>query len=34
MSAIPTFPCAWLWEAHQLMSVANLTRADATAFLS
>lgn len=27
-------PRAWLWEERQLVSVANLTRADATAFLA
>jgi propanol-preferring alcohol dehydrogenase len=34
MSDIPAFPYAWLWEERQLVSVANLTRADATAFLA
>lgn len=34
MSDIPSFPYAWLWEERQLISVANLTRADAAAFLS
>lgn len=34
MSDIPAFPYAWLWEERQLLSVANLTRADATAFLA
>lgn len=33
MSDIPAFPYRLLWEARQLMSVANLTRADAAAFL-
>lgn len=33
MSDIPAFPYAWLWEERQLVSVANLTRADAAAFL-
>jgi propanol-preferring alcohol dehydrogenase len=33
MSDIPAFPYALLWEERQLMSVANLTRADATGFL-
>jgi propanol-preferring alcohol dehydrogenase len=33
MSDIPAFPYALLWEERQLMSVANLTRADATEFL-
>lgn len=34
MSDIPTFPYAWLWEERQLLSVANLTRADAAGFLA
>jgi alcohol dehydrogenase, propanol-preferring len=34
MSDIPAFPYAWLWEERQLVSVANLTRADAKAFLA
>jgi propanol-preferring alcohol dehydrogenase len=34
MSDIPSFPYATLWEERALLSVANLTRADATAFLS
>ena len=33
MSDIPSFPYAWLWEERQIRSVANLTRADAEAFL-
>jgi propanol-preferring alcohol dehydrogenase len=33
MSDIPSFPYAWLWEERQILSVANLTRADAHAFL-
>jgi propanol-preferring alcohol dehydrogenase len=33
MSDIPSFPYALLWEERQLVSVANLTRADARAFL-
>ena len=33
MSDIPTFPYEWLWEERQIRSVANLTRADAKAFL-
>ncbi len=33
MSDIPAFPYAWLWEERQLLSVANLTRADAAGFL-
>jgi len=34
MSDIPSFPYAILWEERQLLSVANLTRADAREFLS
>jgi propanol-preferring alcohol dehydrogenase len=33
MSDIPSFPYALLWEERQVVSVANLTRADARAFL-
>jgi propanol-preferring alcohol dehydrogenase len=33
MSDIPRFPYRLLWEERQLVSVANLTRADATDFL-
>jgi len=33
MSDIPSFPYHLLWEERELVSVANLTRADATAFL-
>ena len=33
MSDIPSFPYRLLWEERQLMSVANLTRADAADFL-
>jgi propanol-preferring alcohol dehydrogenase len=33
MSDIPRFPYALLWEERQLLSVANLTRADAQEFL-
>jgi propanol-preferring alcohol dehydrogenase len=33
MSDIPSFPYRWLWEERQLLSVANLTRADAAEFL-
>src|SRR5207247_3659080 len=33
MSDIPSFPYRLLWEERQLMSVANLTRADAAEFL-
>src|SRR6202035_2441500 len=34
MSDIPSFPYSLLWEERQLMSVANLTRADAREFLA
>lgn len=34
MSDIPSFPYAILWEERQIMSVANLTRADAQEFLA
>jgi propanol-preferring alcohol dehydrogenase len=34
MSDIPRFPYALLWEERELVSVANLTRADAREFLS
>ena len=34
MSDIPSFPYALLWEERQLLSVANLTRADAREFLA
>jgi alcohol dehydrogenase, propanol-preferring len=33
MSDIPTFPYALLWQEREVVSVANLTRADARAFL-
>ncbi len=33
MSDIPPFPYRLLWEERQLVSVANLTRGDAKAFL-
>jgi propanol-preferring alcohol dehydrogenase len=33
MTDIPRFPYALLWEERQLVSVANLTRADAREFL-
>jgi len=33
MSDIPSFPYRWLWEERQILSVANLTREDARAFL-
>ena len=33
MSDIPSFPYALLWEERQIVSVANLTRADAREFL-
>ena len=34
MSDIPSFPYAMLWEERQIVSVANLTRADAHEFLT
>lgn len=34
MSDIPAFPYAWLWEERVLRSVANLSRADGSGFLS
>ncbi|HEX5685129.1 MAG TPA: zinc-dependent alcohol dehydrogenase family protein [Ideonella sp.] len=34
MSDIPTFPYRLLWQERQLLSVANLTRTDATEFLA
>jgi len=34
MSDIPGFPYAWLWDERQIVSVANLTRHDAEAFMS
>lgn len=33
MSDIPSFPYAWLWRERQIVSVANLTRADGEAFM-
>jgi propanol-preferring alcohol dehydrogenase len=33
MSDIPSFPYRILWEERQIISVANLTRADAREFL-
>ena len=33
MSDIPAFPYRWLWGERQVLSVANLTRADADTFL-
>jgi propanol-preferring alcohol dehydrogenase len=33
MSDIPRFPYSLLWEERELLSVANLTRRDTTAFL-
>ncbi|MDR6503100.1 propanol-preferring alcohol dehydrogenase [Burkholderia ambifaria] len=33
MSDIPAFPYAWLWGERRIASVANLTRADAVAFM-
>ncbi len=32
MSDIPSFPYAWLWGEREIVSVANLTRADGTEF--
>jgi propanol-preferring alcohol dehydrogenase len=34
MSDIPSFPYSLLWEERHIMSVANLTRADAREFLA
>lgn len=34
MSDIPSFPYRWLWEEREVMSVANLTRADAHGFFA
>ena len=34
MSDIPRFPYQLLWEERRLVSVANLTRGDATEFLA
>ena len=34
MSDIPSFPYRWLWEERELVSVANLTRQDASDFLA
>ncbi len=34
MSDIPSFPYAWLWEERKILSVVNLTRADAAQFLA
>ena len=34
MSDIPSFPYRLLWEERQVVSVANLTRADASEFLT
>jgi propanol-preferring alcohol dehydrogenase len=33
MSDIPSFPYAWLWGERQIVSVANLTRADGERFM-
>ena len=33
MSDIPSFPYAWLWGEREIVSVANLTRADGVEFL-
>ncbi len=34
MSDIPSFPYAWLWGERQIVSVANLTRADGERFMA
>jgi len=34
MSDIPSFPYAWLWGEREIVSVANLTRADGERFMS
>jgi propanol-preferring alcohol dehydrogenase len=34
MSDIPAFPYAWLWGEREIVSVANLTRADGTEFFA
>ena len=34
MSDIPSFPYRWLWEEREVLSVANLTRADAREFFA
>ncbi|MGN6320164.1 MAG: zinc-dependent alcohol dehydrogenase family protein [Dyella sp.] len=34
MSDIPSFPYRWLWEEREVVSVANLTRADAREFFA
>lgn len=34
MSDIPSFPYRWLWEEREIVSVANLTRADARHFFA
>jgi alcohol dehydrogenase, propanol-preferring len=34
MSDIPSFPYRWLWEEREIVSVANLTRADARDFFA
>ena len=33
MSPIPQFPYEWLWGERQIVSVANLTRADGIEFM-
>jgi len=33
MSDIPSFPYAWLWGEREIVSVANLTRADGERFM-
>ncbi len=34
MSDIPSFPYAWLWGEREIVSVANLTRADGREFFA
>ncbi len=34
MSDIPSFPYRWLWGERRIVSVANLTRADAAEFFA
>ena len=34
MSDIPSFPYAWLWGEREVVSVANLTRADGVEFFA
>jgi propanol-preferring alcohol dehydrogenase len=33
MSPIPQFPYEWLWEEREIVSIANLTRADGAEFM-